>query len=47
MSKGAVPFYGGIMKDEATFTLFVDPKTTVVYRENNESLSKSSNCIAI
>src|SRR5690625_342741 len=47
MRKETVPFYGGIMKDEATFTLFVDPKTAVVYRENNTSLSKSSNFIAI
>src|SRR5690625_3382446 len=47
MSKGAVPFYGGIMKDETTFTMFVDPKTAVVYRANNESLSKTSNFIAI
>src|SRR5690625_3032894 len=47
MKKGAVPFYGGIMKDETTFTLFVDPRTAVVYRANNTSLSKKNNFIAI
>src|SRR5690625_4361768 len=47
MKKGAVPFYGGIMKDETTFTLFVDPRTAVVYRANNTSLSKKTNFIAI